>query len=106
MKVHLKKVYYKNVRKGKEPCKFVAKQPKGIGTDIYATVKLDPILRKKKLKPIKDAMVRHEVNEIKVWGKGETAPHRKANSKEPYSTRVVLKGTKGFWRHVEKVDRK
>ncbi len=41
MKLHVKKVYYKNIRKGKPPCSYSAVQPKGKGTDVYATIKLD-----------------------------------------------------------------
>ena len=101
MKVHVEKEYYKNVRKGKSPCKFTARQPNGIGTDIYAKIRLDPILRKKKLKPIREAMVRHEMNEIETWGKGRCSPHRSANSKEPRVSKV-LGGTKGFWNYVKR----
>lgn len=104
MKVHLKKQYYKNIRVGKAPCKFTARQPKGVGTDVYATVKLDPVLRKRKLKPIKDAMVRHEINEIKAWGKGKNAPHRTAEGREPYLTRIKIKNTQGFWKALKKED--
>jgi hypothetical protein len=101
MKIHIKKKYYKNVRRGKAPCKFTASQPKGIGTDVYATVRVDPILKKKKLKPIKDAMIKHEVNEIKTWGKGRCKPHISANRLEPQASRV-LGGTKGFWKYLKK----
>ena len=101
MKIHIKKKYYKNVRRGKSPCKFVAKQPKGIGTDVYATIRIDPILKKKKLKAIKAGMIGHEVNEIKTWGKGRCKPHISANSKEPRVSKV-LGGTKGFWKYCKK----
>ena len=48
MKLHKKIVYFKNIRHGKEPCKYEASQPNGVNTDVYATIKLDPILKKKK----------------------------------------------------------
>ena len=101
MKLHIKKTYYKNVRKGKEPCKYVAKQPAGINTDVYATIRLDPILRKKKLKKVRDAMVKHEIHEIRAWGKGKEHSHRKANAAEPKVTKD-LGGTSGFWRAIGK----
>lgn len=101
MKIHIKKEYYKNIRRGKSPCKFVAKQPKGIGTDVYAKIRLDPILKKKKLKPIREAMLGHEMNEIKTWSKGRCKPHLSANAKEPQESRV-LGGTKGFWKYCKK----
>lgn len=106
MKVHIKKVYYKNIRKGSEPCKYVARQPNGVNTSVFATIKLDPVLRKKKLKPIKNAMIRHEINEMRHWGEGKSGGHRFANSKEPYLTRVKLKGVSGFWKKIDSMKKK
>ena len=102
MKLHIKKKYYKNVRKGREPCKYVAKQPAGVNTDVYATIKLDPILRKKKLKKVRDGMIKHEMVEIKRWGKGDDHSHRDAEKKEPAITRTRIKNVSGFWREIEK----
>lgn len=101
MKIHIKKKYYKNVRRGKSPCKFTASQPKGIGTDVYATLKVDPILKNKKLKKIKDGILMHEINELKTWGKGRCKPHISANRLEPEPSKV-LGGTKGFWKFCKK----
>ncbi len=101
MKLHKKIVYYKNIRKGKEPCKYSAIQPKGKGTDVYATIKLDPILRKKKLKSIKNGMLKHETVEITRWAKGDRYSHRDANYSEPKVTKK-LGGTVGFWQAVKR----
>ena len=106
MKLHKKIVYFKNIRQGKEPCKYEASQPNGVGTDIYATIKLDPILKKKKLKVIRKAMIGHEVNEMTHWGQGKTACHDYANRREPAITRVKIKGVAGFWGEVDKMKRK
>lgn len=102
MKFHIRKVYYKKPRVGKEPCKYVAVQPKGKGTDVYATIKLDPILRKKKLKPIKNGMLKHETVEIKRWAKGDRYSHRDAEKREPPYLRDKIKNVRGFWSFVKK----
>jgi hypothetical protein len=101
MKLHKKIVYYKNIRRGKEPCKYSATQPKGKNTDVYATIKLDPILRKKKLKKIRNGMLKHEDVEIIRWAKGDRYSHRDANLAEPRITKK-LGGTKGFWNEVRR----
>ena len=102
MKLHIKKVYYKKPRIGREPCKYVAVQPKGKGTDVYATIKLDPILRKKKLKAIKKGMLKHEEVEIKRWAKGDRYSHRDAEKREPSYLRDKIKNVSGFWAAVKR----
>jgi len=102
MKLHIRKKYYKNVRRGEEPCKFVAVQPKGKGTDVYATIKLDPILRKKKLKKVRDGMMKHEVVEITRWAKGDRYSHRDAERQEPAITKNKIKNVSGFWLFCKK----
>jgi hypothetical protein len=106
MKIHKKIVYFKNIRQGKEPCKYEASQPNGVNTDVYATIKLDPILKKKKLKAIRNGMVGHEVNEMTHWGQGKTGSHRFANAKEPAITRIKCEGVAGFWRQVSQMKKK
>lgn len=103
MKLHISKRYYKNSRKGREPAIYHAKQPKGVGTDIHAIVKLDPIL--KKHRDLRKGILKHESSEIEAWGKGRTACHRYASSKEPEVTRK-LGGVKGFWKEIEKRNRR
>jgi hypothetical protein len=102
MKLHIKRQYYKHIRKGEEPIKFHAVQPKGIGTDVYATIKLDPILRKKKLRIIKDEMLGHEMEEIKNWGHGKTNAHTIAKSKEPKTLKKVH-GVNDFWKKADRM---
>jgi hypothetical protein len=102
MKLHIKKVYYKKPRIGKEPCKYSAVQPKGKGTDVYVTIKLDPILRKKKLKSTKNGMLKHETIEIKRWAKGDRYSHRDAEKVEPKITREKIKNVRGFWAEVKR----
>lgn len=105
MKIHKKIVYFKNIRQGKEPCKYEASQPNGVNTDVYATIKLDPILRKKKLKPIRDGMMKHEIVEITRWGKGDEHSHRDAERQEPAITRK-MGGVAGFWGAVSRMKKK
>jgi predicted SprT family Zn-dependent metalloprotease len=105
MRLHKKIVYYKNIRPGQEPCKYEASQPGGVNTDIYATIKLDPILRKRKLKPVRAGMMKHEIVEITRWGQGDRYSHRDAERQEPAITRK-MGGVKGFWNHVNKMKRK
>jgi hypothetical protein len=101
MKLHIKKEYFKNIRRGKEPCKYVATQPQGVNSDVYATIKLDPILRKKKLKPILKGMLKHEKVEITRWGKGDRYSHRDAEKQEPAITRDKIKNVSGFWKYCK-----
>jgi len=105
MKLHKKIVYFKNIRHGKEPCKYEASQPNGVNTDVYATIKLDPILKKKKLQSIRDGMLKHETVEITRWGKGAEYSHRAANSAEPSASKK-LGGVSGFWSQVDKLKKK
>lgn len=101
MKLHLKKVYYKRPRVGREPCKYSAVQPKGKGTDVYAVVKLDPILRKRKLKKVRDGMLRHEIVEIARWANGDRYSHRDAEKQEPKLTRDEIRNVSGFWKYCK-----
>jgi predicted SprT family Zn-dependent metalloprotease len=101
MKLHKKIVYYKKIRRGKEPCKYVARQPRGENTDVYATIKLDPILRKKKLKKIKNGMMKHEIVEITRWGKGDRYSHRDAEKAEPAITRKKVRNVSLFWKYCK-----
>ena len=105
MKLRLKKKYYKNVRRGKEPIRYRVRQPKGKGTDIEGTIFIDPILRKRKNKDLKKALLNHEINEIRNWGKGLKKSHSKARSKEPKLTKNIG-GVLGFWKEIEKRERK
>jgi hypothetical protein len=105
MKLHKKIVYFKNIRHGKEPCKYEASQPNGVNTDVYATIKLDPILRKKKLKPIRDGMLKHEITEITKWGRGAEHSHQAANRVEPAASQR-LGGVDGFWNKVNQMKKK
>jgi len=105
MRLHIKKVFYKNSRPGQEPCKYEASQPNGVNTDVYATIKLDPILKKKKLKSIRDGMLKHETVEITRWGQGDRYSHRDAERQEPLASRKVG-GVAGFWSKVEQMKKK
>jgi len=105
MKIKIKKRYYKQVRRGREPIKFEAVQPKGVGTNVVAVLKIDPILRKKRHSDLQRAMVKHEINEIKYWGKNKKAcskcSHKFAKKKEPKLTRRI-KGVAGFWQEIKR----
>jgi len=99
MKVKIRKVYYKNVRHGRDPIHFHAVQPNGVGTDVHAELHIDPILRKHK--DLKRAMVNHEKHELMMWGKGHADAHQHAKRKEPKLTRCIG-GVNGFWNEIKK----
>lgn len=102
MKVHKKIVYHKNTKVGRAPCTYNALQPKGVNTDVYVTIKLDPILKKKKLSKVKNGMLKHEIVEVTRWAKGDRYSHRDAEKVEPAITRDKIKNTSGFWRYCRK----
>ncbi len=99
MRVFITKRYYKRSQKMREPAKFHAGQPKGVGTDVHAVVTLDPIL--KKHKDLHDAIMGHERRELELWGKGAKAAHTKAHNKEPKWVRDIG-GVSGFWREIKR----
>ena len=99
MDIRVRKRYYKRSKKGRSPASFIARQPRGVGTDVHATIRLDPVL--KKHKDLRKGVLKHETDEIKAWGKGKTSTHRYANRNEPKVTRR-LGGVKGFWREIER----
>jgi len=105
MKLHIKQRYYKQSRVGREPIRFSVRQPRGVGTDIYGEVWLDPVLRKKQNADLKRALLKHEVDEIKVWGKGGSKGHTKARSKESKLIRTIG-GVSGFWREIKRRERR
>jgi hypothetical protein len=101
MKVKIKKVYYKRSQKGRDPVKFHAVQKGGIGTDIHAVIKLDPVLRRKHNKDLHNAMMGHELYEIKDWGGGCDKAHHHAKHREPKLTRRIG-GVSGFWAEIKR----
>jgi hypothetical protein len=103
MKVHITKSYYKVSRKGREPAKFHATQKGGLGHDVHAKVKLDPIL--KKHKDLERGIMKHEKTEIEHWGHGHPASQHVARFKEPKLTRTIG-GVSGFWKEIEKRERR
>ena len=102
MKLHIKKKYYSRVRWGEQPIKFRISQPKGIGTDVYCVIYLDPIL--KRHKDLREALLKHEIEEITDWAKGGKGSHSKARRSEPVIIRN-LGGVSGFWREVKRRER-
>lgn len=102
MKTTVKIKYYKKSRRGREPIKFSAYQPGGVGTDITVTLKADPIL--KEYPELRAALFRHEIDEITAWGRGERGTHKKARSKEPRAIRNIG-GVSGFWKYIDKKEK-
>ena len=102
MKIHITKSYYKKSRKGREPAKFYATQRGGLGHDVHAKVKLDPIL--KKHKDLERGIMKHEKEEIEHWGHGHPAAHHVARHKEPRLTRNIG-GVSGFWKEIKRRER-
>jgi len=103
MKVHVKKRYYKRNLRHRSPATYEAEQPHGVGTDVHATIKMSPILRKHK--DLRDGILKHEMEEITAWGRGSTRPHRTASSKEPLITRK-LGGERGFWKEIDRREKR
>ena len=105
MKIQVKVTYkyYKRVRQGEEPIRYVARQPKGVGTNVFATIYLDPIL--KKHPDLLKALLKHELNEIKAWGMGKAGVHTKARVREPALTRKIG-GVSGFWKEIKRRESK
>ena len=101
MKLYLKKKYYKRSKVGRDPITFSIKQPGGVNTNIYGEVKIDPVLRKKRNRDLKKALLKHETDEIKAWGKGGKSAHTRAKSKEPKLTKEIG-GVSGFWREIKR----
>ena len=83
---------------------FRIRQPKGKGTDIYGEVWIDPVLRKKRHSDLRKAILKHETNEIRDWGKGGKVSHTKARKREPRLTRNIG-GVSGFWKEIERRER-
>ena len=101
MKIFITKRYEKRVNAGRqpEPIRFHVEQPKGVGTDVHATITMNPVLRKHP--DLRKAMLGHEVHEIKEWGKGGHAAHAKSHRKEPKLTRGIG-GVSGFWKEIKR----
>jgi hypothetical protein len=99
MKIRVKKRYYKRSQRGREPIKYHASQPRGIGTDIQATIKIDPVL--KRHKDLRKSLLKHEMDEIREWGRGRRAGHTKARKREPKKIRTIG-GVSGFWKEIER----
>ena len=97
LKIHVRKKYLKRDYVGKSPIHFHAVQPKGVGTDIHATLTLAPVL--KKHPKLRNPMVQHELDEIKHWGEGKAGSHDHAKRREPKLTRELTIDT--FWRKVK-----
>ena len=95
--VGLKRRYYSTSRVGREPIRYSANQPRGVGTTVYATVYLDPILRT--YPDLERALLRHEINEIRAWAEGQTGAHTIARKKEPKCL-TDIGGVSGFWREI------
>jgi len=97
MRIIINKTYYKNSVKGREPIKYSVKQPKGVGTDVHASIKIDPVL--KKHKDLRKALLYHEKREISAWGSGKTNAHSLARKREPKLTKNIG-GVSGFWKEI------
>ena len=105
MKVHIKKKYYKRSHTGRSPATFKARQPEGIGGEVFAIVRLDPILRKRRYQDLNKAIMRHEKHEIQAWGNGHPAPHHHAKSRESKLTRD-MQGVHHFWQEINRREKR
>ena len=66
MKIYVVKRY--NKRSGGKPIESRYEQPRGVGSDIHAEIRLDPSL--KKHPDLRRALIRDEKNKIREWGRG------------------------------------
>ncbi len=100
MRVNIRKSYYKKSRRGKSPATYRATQPRGVGTNVNADIKLDPVLRKHP--DLRNLIVKHERREIRAWGKG--MPQQKAHVKAQKATRRDdhFDTNREFWRLINK----
>ena len=101
--IAITKRYYPKSLVGREPIRYSAKQPNGIGSTVYAIIYLDPILRKHP--DLERALMRHEVNEIRAWSTGKPGAHTIAKSKEPKMLRDIG-GVSGFWREIARREKR
>lgn len=101
MELHLTTRYYKHSKVGREPIRFHVRQPKGIGTDVHGAIWLDPILKEPQNADLREALIKHELNEIKVWGQGNKASHTEAKGREPTLTKNIG-GVSGFWHEIKR----
>ena len=103
VKITLKEKYYKKSKLNREPIKYHAEQPGGLGTKVTAVVHMDPVL--KQYPDIRKAMLQHERREISDWSIGKTSAHKRAKAKEP---RVIkdIGGVSGFWKEVRRREKK
>ena len=99
LKLHITKQYYKKVQRGRDPIRFHVEQPNGVGTDMHAVIKLDPIL--KKHNDLRKVLLKHETDEMMAWGKGSTRAHTLARKKEPKAIRYIG-GVSGFWNEIKR----
>jgi len=103
-RVHAKVKYYKNSSRYRSPATFNAVEPQGVGGDIYAVIKEDPILKRKRERDLKRAVERHEKDEIHAWGKGSFFPHQVAKGRETNLTKE-MQTPQDFWREVDRRER-
>jgi len=107
LKLFVKKKYYKNSVKGRDPVKYKVKfkehydekKKKWVAHEGHAVVFMDPVL--KKHPDLRRALLRHETDEIKAEGSGESGAHSKARRNEPKLTKN-MGGVSGFWREIKR----
>jgi len=105
MKLHIKTRYYSETRVGREPIKYRVRQPRGKGTDVYGEIWLDPVLRKASNSDLRQALINHELRELKAWAVGSTRAHSEARSREPTLIRRIG-GVSGFWKEIKRRQRR
>lgn len=92
--------YYKHTNPNRDTA--VMKMRGGEGYP-KVTIWLDPILKRKGNKTIKNGIIRHELDEHRgiVKGMGEMEAHRYARNKEKPTTKKIATH-KRFWEHMNK----
>lgn len=100
-KTRVKIKYYKTSDRNRSPATFQTVQPNGVGTGSYATVMLDPILKEKKNRDLKRAILRHEKTEIDAWEAGSPLPHTYAKGKENKLTKNINYAHQ-FWNEIDR----
>lgn len=97
--------YYKNSDRNRSPATFQTVQPNGVGTRSHATIMLDPVLKARKNRDLKRAVLRHEKQEIDAWEVGSPIPHIHAKSKEGKLTQNMQYANQ-FWEEEDRRNRR
>ncbi len=104
MKFRIKEEYWNASKRWRSPATHKATL---VGDTVNMTIKLDPILKKRKHTDLKRAVIKHEVDEVSLRAKGvgKRDSHKQAMAKEQ---RVIHKMrhpgafVRNFWNEIDR----